>query len=99
MEVVKDFKISDIEVFNIVIATTSESDYEMDRVLLVEDYPKYSDFLVICGGHCSCYDFDEIEWDATIYTSEEVRKLAEGWLKSDGSERIIAPLILDYVKE
>jgi len=101
MEKIKDFKIGQIPLQKVVIVATSNPDYEMDRTILVEDYLRYSDYVVISGGHCSCYDFEgtEIEWEAIQYSATEVRKLATGWLKNGyGSEEIIAPLILSYVE-
>ena len=72
----------------------------MDRTILVEDYPDYGEYTIISGGHCSCYGFDEVEWDAIQYSMDEVIKLAEGWLKNGyGSERIIAPLIKGFLED
>ena len=99
MEVIKDFKITQIPLWTIAIVTTSEPDYEMDRTMLVEDYPEYGDYVIVSGEHCSCYEFSGTEWDAIQYTRDEVIKLAEGWQSNGyGSERIIAPLILSYLR-
>jgi hypothetical protein len=69
-----DWKTLDIKPHNIVVAVTSEPDYEMQRqILLNYGYYKY---IVLDGWHCSCYDFDETEWEAIEYTEEELSKLA-----------------------
>ena len=100
MEEIKNFKLEQIPLHDIVIVATSKPDCEMERTIVVEDYQGYGDWLVVDGGHCSCYGFEEVEWHATKYTSDEIRKLAVGWLKSGyGSEKIIAPLILNYVED
>lgn len=99
MRKIKNFKVTDIPFDKIAIVATSEQDYEMDRTILVEYYPDYGGHTVVHGSHCSCYGFDEVEWEAIIYTTAQIRKLAIGWLKSGyGSEGIIAPLILNYIE-
>jgi len=69
-----DYKTLKIEPSNILFASTSDPDYEMNRIILLED--GYDEFVVVEGGHCSCYGFDETEWYATGYTGEELKKLA-----------------------
>ena len=68
-----------IELHNILFATTSERDYEMNRLLLLEDMPytKYGEYVLAEGGHCSCYDFDETEWDCVKITDDELNKILE----------------------
>ena len=77
-----DVKDLSIQLHNILVTVTSYPDYEMDRKILL-DYQWYSnspdkevDYVVIEGSHCSCYDFDETQWEATGYTEEELKKLA-----------------------
>lgn len=61
----------------ILIAETSEPDYDMNRTILAElDSLGYDEYLLLEGSHCSCYGFDETEWCGTIYTREELMKLA-----------------------
>lgn len=99
MNKVKDFRLTDVPHHKIVLAATSEPDYEMNRTFLVEEMPSYGFFLVVQGSHCSCYGFDDTTWDATQYTGDELKKVASGWLEHGwGSEKIIAPLILEYIK-
>lgn len=99
MEKIAAFKIEQVPVHKMVLMTTTAPDYEMDRTILVEDYPDWNIWTVISGGHCSCYGFDETRWEAISYTQEEVRQLASSWLQNGyGSERTIAPLILRYVQ-
>lgn len=63
---------------NVLFATTSERDYDMDRLLLLENMlnTKYGEYVLAEGGHCSCYDFDETEWNC-IKVTEELNELLE----------------------
>lgn len=64
---------------NIIYAVTSEQDYEMSRLIILEENYKY---IVLEGSHCSCYDFDETTWDATEFEDlKEMKKYlnAENW--------------------
>ena len=68
-----------IKPHNILFAWTSEPDWEMSRIIVLEnleDVIGYDEVLVLEGGHCSCYDFDETSWDGIAYTKDELRKLA-----------------------
>lgn len=68
-----------VQLHNILYATTSSPDYEMDRSILLENLEdvSYGEYVVVEGYHCSCYGFDDTEWEATKYTKEELIKLAE----------------------
>lgn len=68
-----------IELHNILFAITSERDYNMERLLLLEDMQdtEYGEFILAEGGHCSCYDFDETEWDCIKVTKDELNKIIE----------------------
>ncbi len=37
----------------------------------------YGEYVLVEGSHCSCYDFDDTKWEATVYTREELKKLLE----------------------
>ena len=52
---------TDIKMHNVLFAKTSERNYEMERLLLLEDMP----------------DFDETNWDCTKLTKDELNKLLE----------------------
>lgn len=73
------FKKEGIKPHQILVAITSEPDYEMDRKILLTDVEgiEFGEYLLLEGGHCSCYDFDETDWVGTVYTKEELIKLAE----------------------
>lgn len=47
------------------------------QILVDVDGLEYDEYLLLEGGHCSCYDFDETDWHGTIYTKGELIKLAE----------------------
>jgi len=98
VEIIKGFKLNQIPVHKIVIVATSEPADEMNRTIVIEDYPRCDDYTVVSGWHCSCYGFDNIKWEAVVYSADELKKLAEVWanINSD-SEGIIAPLILNYL--
>lgn len=70
---------TDIKMHNILFATTTGKDYEMARLILLEDMPdtNYNEFVLVEGYHCSCYDFDETEWDCIKLTKDELEKMLE----------------------
>lgn len=67
---------TDIKMHNVLFATT-ERNYEMQRLLLLEKMPdtNYDEFVLAEGYHCSCYDFDETNWDCIKLTKDELNKL------------------------
>ena len=83
---------TDIKMHNVLFATTSERDYEMERLLLLEDMSdtEYNEFVLVEGYHCSCYDFDETNWDCTKLTKDELNKLLE---KTEEWETVIKEII------
>ena len=98
MNNIKNFKIGDVPHHAIAFAATSDKDYEMNRVLMAEDWPEYGDITLINGSHCSCYGFDDTAWDATTYTLDEAKKVAQMWIEHGyWAEKKIAPLILAYL--
>lgn len=99
----ENFDITQIPLWKVVFAATSNQDYEMNRVLYVEGHPKYGDRLLVQGYHCSCFEFDETKWDATWYTEKELKQVVQKWGQGeiDGyadAEPVIAPLILRYLR-
>ena len=74
-----NIKGKEIKLHNILFATTSERDYEMIRLLLLENMPdtEYGEYVLAEGGHCSCYNFDETEWDCVKITDNELNKILE----------------------
>ncbi|MGG0665535.1 hypothetical protein ABE042_15670 [Viridibacillus arvi] len=69
-----DWKTIEIKPHHIVIAHTSEPDYEMSRQILLEI--QYDKYVILEGSHCSFYDFDDTEREAIEYSGEELRKIA-----------------------
>ena len=74
-----ELKGKDIKLHNILFATTSTEDYEMSRLILLERMPDtdYDEYVLIEGWHCSCYEFDDTEWEAIIFSREELNKLTQ----------------------
>ena len=74
-----DLKDKKIELHNVLFATTSPNDYEMNRLILLEDMPdvNWNEYVLLEGYHCSCYGFDETQWDATVFSEAEMDKLME----------------------
>ncbi len=70
---------TDIKMHNVLFATTTEKDWEMKRLLLLEDMPdtNHDEFILVEGYHCSCYDFDDTNWECTKLTKAELDKLLE----------------------
>lgn len=98
-----NLKKEEIKFHNIVIAITSKPDYEMNRWLLLEDLNglKYNEYVIVEGYHCSCYDFDDVNWDAIKYTEEELLKIVEDRIsKNDyyNEETRFYELVRDYIK-
>lgn len=96
-----NLKKDNIKLHNIVIANTSEPDYEMSRWLLLEDLEglNYDEYVIVEGSHCSCYGFDDTQWHAMKYTKEELIKIAidrtrEHWYKE---ETKFYELVLEYL--
>lgn len=60
----------EIETWRIVCATQSEPGYSEDRQILLYggedgDYHGNGPFILLDGGHCSCFDWENVAWDAT----------------------------------
>ena len=97
MQQIQKFDIKSIPVEKIVFVLTSDIDYSMERIIFVEHWEDYGNYLILQGSHCSCYDFDEADWDATIVDEEELKKLLEGWDRQEtGLEPQMAKLLRDY---
>lgn len=98
-----DLKNKKIKLHNIVITITSSIDYYMERYMLLEDLEdlKSNEFVVVEGSHCSCYGFDDTEWEAIKYTEVELLKLATEKAKKSfwyAEEKQFYKLILDYFR-
>lgn len=99
-----EIKAKQINLHNILYAITTEQDYEMTRWILLENMPdtKYDEYIIVEGGHCSCYDFDDTTWDAIKYTSEELIEVAKHNLKNKSyykEEKDLFEFILNYFGE
>ena len=73
-----------IKTWRIICAAQSEPDYSESRQILIyagEDTWERR-YMLLDGGHCSCFDWEDVEWDAVEYTEEELLALAES--KKDG---------------
>lgn len=72
------FKKIGIKPHQILVCSTSDPDYEMSRYMLLTDVDglERGEYLFLEGYHCSCYDFDEADWEGTVYTEDELLKLA-----------------------
>lgn len=79
------FKKEGFKPHQILVTITSEPDYEMNKRMLLTDISglEYGEYLILEGGHCSCYDFDETDWDGTIYEENELRKIAQAEYNKD----------------
>ena len=110
MDMIKDYDISKIPFSSIVFAVTSDPEYEMDRAIFVENYPEYSDYMIINGCHCSCYGFEDTTWDAYIFTpndehagwkgrDKEILKLMQTWIEDSWqkSDKMLAGMVINYM--
>lgn len=68
-----------IEPWRIICAAQSEPDYSEYRSILIYggERPYEDSYILLTGGHCSCYGWEEVGWGAVEYTKGEVMKLAE----------------------
>ena len=78
-----------IEPWRIVCATQSEPYYSEERQILYYasergDYHNGGPFVLLEGEHCSCFDWEDVEWYATEYTRDEVEVLAKSKVGGDG---------------
>lgn len=99
-----DYKKLKLKFHNIVFAVTSNIDYDMNRWILLENVEglKYDEYIILEGGHCSCYDFDDTEWEGMKYTKEELIKIAKDRIERNGwyrEEKQFYQHIIDYFKE
>lgn len=94
---------STIETWRIVCAAQSEPNYGEDRQILLyggdrDGYHNGGPFVLLDGGHCSCFDWEDVEWDATEYDRDEVLALARSKADGEGcyskSERTFWKLVL-----
>lgn len=82
-----DLKKEDVKLHNIILVTTNDMPWESERYFLLEDLEnlKIGDYVVVEGYHCSCYDFNDVEWDAIKYSKNELLAIAEDRLNKKDS--------------
>ena len=94
----KDFKLGCVPLEKVAIVLTSDADYEESRLIFVEDYPDYCEYLIVEGWHCSCYGWSDVAWDATFLDSRELGSLLLAWDKQTyGLESRMASMIRSYL--
>lgn len=83
-----------IEPWRIICAAQSEPDYSEERYMLIYAGNGINDYydkgyILLEGWHCSCYDWPEVDWDATYYEEDELLKIADMRKRnpSDSAER------------
>lgn len=90
----KDFKLECVPLEKVAVVLTSDADYEESRLIFVEDFPDYGEYLIVDGGHCSCYGWGDVTWDATFLNLRELGLLLLAWDKqSYGLEARMASMI------
>ena len=101
MRVLKNFKLKTLPSHRVVIALTDNEGYEETRfILATAGISSPEDYLVITGGHCSCYGFEETTWEATAYSVEELWKLMNSWVISNGLlDKEFSKLVLVYLRQ
>ena len=98
------FKKEGIKPHQILITITNDSDYEVERKLLLQDIEglKCDEYLVLEGNHCSCYDFDDTLWTGTVYVRNELYKLANAEFNKNNifwKEVLRLLFNIDYLKK
>lgn len=68
----------EIELWRIICASQSEPDYSEDRQILLYggDGEWQDEYILLHGGHCSCYGWQEVEWSAVRYNRSELDALS-----------------------
>jgi hypothetical protein len=98
MEMRNNFDLRLIPPYKILFVVTSRPDYEMNRVLIAENYPDYGSYVIVSGYHCSCFGFDETQWDAMLVDTKEAEKVLTGWIDHGTEvERRLAELALPHL--
>ena len=74
-----------IKTWRIVCAAQSEPNYSESRQILIYagDGARDDRYMLLDGGHCSCFGWEDVSWDAVEYTEEELLSLARS--KKDGA--------------
>lgn len=74
---------NDLKIHNFVITYTTPLGYEMRRFMLLEDIKglEYGEYVICEGYHCSCYGFDDTEWEYFKYKENELNDLIKVNLK------------------
>ena len=91
------FDIDAIPTWSVLFAFTTPEEYEMERLVIAERYEgEWQKYVVAQGGHCSCYEFDAVKWDAWIVDQEELVSMANGWLTGNDLERAAASFLAAY---
>ena len=90
-----------IKTWRIICAAQSEPDYSEDRQILIYggEHPDSEGlFILLDGGHCSCYDWEDVVWDATEYSRDELMSLAKSKIDGRGcftkSERVFWKMVM-----
>ena len=101
MQIIEPFKLEKIPLYKVCTVITVSEGCERGRTILVEGCGYPGGYMVIHGYHCSCYNFDDTKWEATVYNREELVTLMRGWLTTYGgmSEREFAMAVLKYLRE
>ena len=88
---------NDIKVYNVVFAVSNlPCSFEEERLLLLEDMPgtKPFEYVLVEGYHCSCYDFNDIEWECLVLTIDELERIL---INADGPlRRKLKEFLKDY---
>lgn len=84
----------------LLFAVTNDETYNADRCVVYENYPEYGEYTVIQGRHCSCYGFDDIEWDAMTYSADELRSLAQTWAEEQWEPSLskVARMLITHLR-
>lgn len=92
----------DIPLSDIILSYTNDEGYDAERDFLIDTW-NYDDvkasYVIIEGEHCSCYDFDDIEWNMTAYEPSELVKVAKGRIGEGYFNPEFWKMVLKYFEE
>lgn len=88
---------TDLKMHNILFCTTSEVDYSMERLMLLENMPDSEHtYILVEGSHCSCFDFDECIWYAIELNQDELIKLLKNVKEYETLRKELKDFLINY---
>jgi len=92
----------EIPLSDIILSYTNDEAYDVERGFLIGTW-SYNDvkasYVIIEGEHCSCYGFDDVEWNMTAYEPSELVKVSKGRIEEGYYNPEFWKMVLKYLEE